>query len=394
MCCPSLSCSCSYEKTTPDGECTRVTASVTVGEENPLEAILKAAELFASFMSSPQVQAGARQCQQSCSPCCKKNCPGWLRCIFKCCCACIQGEVQESSFKVLLQELETKYGPIVLGLALDKLGGEDILKSRGSEDPSCLKPKLEEACKAAQGDLARLLFLQLQKELFDVANDPSKLPKCEEPITQQTHKGFVKFKKTYVNPPNPSDLFIRGKDGFFHFLDWSALEAKLRYIHVKKLHCDCGHDCYKARKDCPCCSEKLECVEAKNVVRVMQWALQGHLCSSLNVLPSCRRLGIFLKEEVFIKFLVLAMLCFNKVPTDCQGHFPSCGYDCLLNLGYYLEHGCCDPIEVDCVRERTPGEPEKLCFSSLGIGCSPEQQRRLLGSAGKTSNIFYSIFKS
>lgn len=392
MCCPSLSCSCSYEKTTPDGECTRVTASVTVGEENPLEAILKAAELFASFMSSPQVQAGARQCQQSCSPCCKKNCPGWLRCIFKCCCACIQGEVQESPLKAMLQELETRYGPIVLGLALNQLGGENLLKSRGGEDPACLQSKLEESCKTAKGELARLLFLQLQKELFDVANDPSKLPQCASIETKAVHKGFVNFKKSYAGPNQTPNLFIQGKDGFCQFLDWSKLELKLREVYTKQLHCGCS--CYKARMDCVCSGTKLDCVVAKKIIYVLQWALKESQCASLSVLPSCRGMGVFLKEETFIKFLILVMLCFNKVPTGCQDQFPSSGYDRLLDLYYYLEHGTTCPLEVDGKRVRSSGEPKTLCFSLLGIGCSPEQQRRILGSAGKTSNIFCSIFKS
>ncbi|WP_438819045.1 hypothetical protein [Chlamydia abortus] len=174
----------------------QVSLDVQVGDASLVETIQKAGAIAASVLNAPQTQRGASYCHKHCSPWCDSHCPNWLSHCFQCLCTCIINPPEEPSganrdLLDFLGSMKQKHGPIVLGLGMEKSGIDwTALLSEGLTLTGEQKEDFDRLCIEAKKLLKKLLAGGIQQDLFDLANDPNKVPEVNDVDTMMAKRGY------------------------------------------------------------------------------------------------------------------------------------------------------------------------------------------------------------
>lgn len=273
MCCPLGECGCKVtvqegaggpsQENTPlqhkvvtqqPGAGNKVSFEVHVGDTPVTETIQKAGAIASSLLNAPQTQRGASYCNEHCSPWCDSHCPNWLSHCFHCLCTCIINPPEQPSgahpdLLSFLDDMKKKHGPIVLGMGAEKSGldwprilSEGVtLTDEQKEDFDCL-------CVEAKKLLKKLLAGGIQQELFDLANDPNKVPEVNDVDTMMAKRGYGDFCRHKYNTPSPCwVIYNKGEaqgepsgslQSEIHYakqLDYLKLRSQLYHLNVMDL---------------------------------------------------------------------------------------------------------------------------------------------------------------
>lgn len=146
--------------------------NIQVDYNDPLKTIKNAAELTSSVMNSVRTQRTTRCCQPN------TVCPSLISWRLSCCTQLINEEEPSLVLKSYLNQLRENYGPIVLGLAMQytQFSMYDII-ANGRELSAFEKSELKNCCLLAQKLLSQLVHAGLQKDLFELIDNPDSLPR-------------------------------------------------------------------------------------------------------------------------------------------------------------------------------------------------------------------------
>ncbi|WP_139414223.1 hypothetical protein [Chlamydia abortus] len=345
MCCPPAGCGCKL--TVQEDSCglpqesaplqqlpvtqqpgRQVSLEVQVGDPSLVETIQKAGAIAASVLNAPQTQRGASYCHKHCSPWCDSHCPNWLSHCFQCLCTCIINPPEEPSganpdLLDFLGNMKQKHGPIVLGLGMEKSGIDwSSLLSEGLTLTDGQKDDFDRLCVEAKKFLKKLLAGGIQQELFDLANDPNKVPEVNDVDTLMAKRGYGDFRhQKYDIPPQCWVIYnkreaqgepsgsLQSEIHYAKQLDYLKLRSQLYHLTVVDLN---NRDVFP-----------LGGKEGKNALRILQntiACLVGHAPCFTFGIPGY---SLSLSPEALLKLIILALLALGYAPTNNRGEIPA-----------------------------------------------------------------------
>ncbi|WP_279472899.1 hypothetical protein [Chlamydia psittaci] len=439
MCCPLGECGCkltvqegvggpSQENiplkhvvvTQQPGTGNKVSFEVHVGDNSVAETIQKAGAVASSLLNAPQTQRGASYCNEHCSPWCDSHCPNWLSHCFHCLCTCIINPPEQPSgahpdLLGFLDDMKRKHGPIVLGMGAERSGFNwSRFLSEGVPLTDEQKDYFDSLCVEAKRLLKKLLAGGIQQELFDLANDPKKVPEVNDIETIMAKRGYGDFRDQKYNiPPQCWVIYNKGEgqgespgslQSEIHYakhLDYLKLRSQLYHLNVVDLG---SRDVFP-----------LGGKEGKNALQILQNTLAclvGHAPCLTFGIPGY---SLGLSPESLLKLIILALLALGYAPTNNKGEIPSATFDQLKQVsdffktqwdmygrpflpgdndyGNYFD----DDVEIDGGKKSSPGRtPQQRSGHVVGSSddedddadngwCSNQHQEQLLGLCSKIS---------
>ncbi|CAG9046509.1 hypothetical protein NVRI1_00871 [Chlamydia abortus] len=319
----------------------QVSLEVHLGDTPVTETIQKAGDIAASLLNAPQTQRGASYCHEHCSPWCDSHCPNWLSHCFQCLCTCIINPPEEPSganpdLLDFLGSMKEKHGPIVLGMGAEKSGlnWPDIL-SEGVTLTDEQKEDFDRLCVEAKKYLKKLLAGGIQQELFDLANDPNKVPEVNDVDTMMAKRGYSDFcRHKHNTPPQCWVIYNKGEaqgeppgslQSEIHYakqLDYLKLCSQLYHLTVMDL---ISGDKFP-----------LGGKEGKNALQILKNTLVclvgGSPCFTFGI-PGY---GLSLSPEVLLKLIILALLALGYAPVSSKGEIPSATLDTLKKVANFF----------------------------------------------------------
>nr|WP_032742262.1 hypothetical protein [Chlamydia psittaci] len=361
MCCPLGECGCKVtvqegaggpsQENTPlqhkvvtqqPGAGNKVSFEVHVGDTPVAETIQKAGVIASSLLNAPQTQRGASYCNEHCSPWCDSHCPNWLSHCFHCLCTCIINPPEQPSgahpdLLSFLYDMKTKHGPIVLGMGAEKSGHDwPRLLSEGATLTEEQKDDFDRLCVEAKKLLKKLLAGGIQQELFDLANDPQKVPKVNDIETIMAKRGYGDFRDQKHDIPPPCWVIYNKGEGqgepsgslqseihYAKHLDYLKLRSQLYHLNVVDLG---SRDVFP-----------LGGKEGKNALQILQNTLAclvGHAPCFTFGIPGY---SLSLSPESLLKLIILALLALGYAPTNNKGEIPSATFDQLKQVSDFFK---------------------------------------------------------
>ncbi|AUS59741.1 Uncharacterised protein [Chlamydia abortus] len=398
----------------------QVSLDVQVGDASLVETIQKAGAIAASVLNAPQTQRGASYCHKHCSPWCDSHCPNWLSHCFQCLCTCIINPPEEPSganrdLLDFLGSMKQKHGPIVLGLGMEKSGIDwTALLSEGLTLTGEQKEDFDRLCIEAKKLLKKLLAGGIQQDLFDLANDPNKVPEVNDVDTMMAKRGYGNFRRHKCDTPPPCWVIynkgeaqgepsgsLQSEIHYAKHLDYLKLRSQLYHLTVVDL--GSGDKFPLGGK------------EGKNALQILKntiACLVGHAPCFTFGIPGY---GLSLSPEALLKLIILALLALGYAPASSQGEIPSATLDTLKKVADFFKtqwdaHGQSfipgddtdpydDDVKIDGGRAGagSRGHPEQSHANVAGPGdedededengwCSNHYQEQLLGLCNKVSS--------
>ncbi|BEU43980.1 hypothetical protein HXV92_00535 [Chlamydia psittaci] len=424
MCCPLGECGCkltvqegvggpSQENiplkhvvvTQQPGTGNKVSFEVHVGDNSVAETIQKAGAVASSLLNAPQTQRGASYCNEHCSPWCDSHCPNWLSHCFHCLCTCIINPPEQPSgahpdLLSFLDDMKRKHGPIVLGMGAERSGFNwSRFLSEGVPLTDEQKDYFDSLCVEAKRLLKKLLAGGIQQELFDLANDPKKVPEVNDIDTIMAKRGYGDFRDQKHNiPPQCWVIYNKGEgqgespgslQSEIHYakhLDYLKLRSQLYHLNVVDLG---SRDVFP-----------LGGKEGKNALQILQNTLAclvGHAPCLTFGIPGY---SLGLSPESLLKLIILALLALGYAPTNNKGEIPSATFDQLKQVsdffktqwdmygrpflpgdndyGNYFD----DDVEIDGGKKSSPGrnpKPPRPTPGLFNIHCGTGGRPSILG---------------
>lgn len=284
-----------------------------------------------------------------------------------------------SQMATLLRDLASEFGPIVLGMAIEALGGPSICCRHISH--SLLQDCLHNACVHAREEIAQLILAGFQQELFDVANSPGRVPSTCNWMAQVMRQACLDYRSGKRS--STPHIFIQTESGLVETLNWAKLEYRLSKIHAQGLIASL----------CP--SEPLGSDGAKTVIELMKLGLGSSLARCLFRRYS-GQLGVCLRERELLQFILLGMLYLSKVPTDPQGRFPRKAFAKLYRLREFLLCGQCRPCSwLDSYVPLSGMWEHPIRYNCRDgfEGICVEQQRVLVSTCERVRRVFCSLMR-
>ncbi|MEF9497345.1 hypothetical protein [Chlamydia sp. 04-14] len=357
MCCP-IGCGCKFTvqegnghnqqenqplqnpiTTQPGG---KISLEMKLGDGNDiLDKIKCAGKIVSTVLNAPSTQRGAGYCREHCGPWCDSHCPNWLSHCFQCLCTCIinpsDSQRTNQDLSQFLSDMKEKHGSIVLGMGMQH-GGTDFpsLISEGKTLSQNQKDNFDKQCSEIKASLKKLLMGGLQKELFETANDPKKLPKINDNDTLMTKRGYGDVESGIYHRP-PSVWIIYDNDegskddsagavggSKIHYtkqLDWTKLRHQLNHLSVIQLD---NNDNFP-----------LGGKEGKKAIEVLKntlyWLTQGASC-----FEEGGGYGLTITSDKLLKLILLSLLSLGYAPTDKDGGAPTTTLPNLTTLSQFL----------------------------------------------------------
>ncbi|AAP05045.1 hypothetical protein [Chlamydia caviae] len=403
----------------------QTTLELKIGDEDLLDTVAKAGHLVETMLSSPRTQRGATYCQEHCGPWCDSHCPNWLSHCFQCLCACVidePGPSRESrDLTAFLQSMRTKYGPVVLGLVLQQ-GGHDcgLRMAEGKTLNENEKTDFESLCSSFGKLFVEKLMGGIQTALFNIADDPEKIPSKESFNALMAQRGFTDFKHGHKhNPPTcwishsarTEETKQKGAGGKIHqakLLDFDKLMTQLAHLEVIPI---ANGGVYPLGREA-----ETVCSLLKNAIYCLS---SGAACFE----SPDKTYGLTFNHDNLLQLILLSLLAAGYVPTDKEFDPPT-PWAQLAELSQFLRRDGLKPlgpkkrgprpldpdIQIDGMHvtdgpssdleseddsasgSRPAPEACPLSDSRPPVNTrswfSPEQQERLLSLSGKTENIF------
>ncbi|MEF9519790.1 hypothetical protein SBV45_05265 [Chlamydia crocodili] len=359
MCCP-IGCGCKFTveeghhsgqqenqplqspiTTQPGG---KVSLEIKLGDGNDLlEKIKCAGQIVSSVLNAPSTQRGAGYCREHCGSWCDNHCPNWLSHCFQCLCTCIINPSDSQSINQdlsqFLSDVKKKHGSIVLGMGMQHNGIDfPSLMSEGKTLNQNQKDDFDKQCLEIKASLKKLLMGSLQKELFDTANDPKKLPKINDNDTLMVKYGYGDvMSRLHHKPPNIWIVYDNDEDSKddskgatggtqkIHYtkqLDWTKLRHQLNHLSVLQL--DNNENFPLGGKE----GEKAIAV-LKNT---FYWLTRNASCFEKGETGY----GLTITSSKLLKLILLSLLSLGYAPTDKGGGAPTTTLPNLTTLSQFL----------------------------------------------------------
>ncbi|QXE27279.1 hypothetical protein HBN95_04000 [Chlamydia buteonis] len=393
MCCPPGGCSCKLTLQERGGDSSqaniplqqivvtqqpgkRVSLDLQVGDTPILETIQKAGVIATSLLNAPQTQRGANYCHEHCSPWCDSHCPNWLSHCFHCLCTCIINpppDQPSGAHPDLLQFLDTmkhKHGPIVLGMGAQQSNMNwPILLAEGQTLPENQKAEFDQLCLDIKENLKKLLAGGIQQELFDLANDPSEVPKINETDTIMTKRGYGDFLcKRQDTPPPCWIIYNKGEEqaletaqsvSAIHYtkqINYSKLLSQLYQLNVMDL---CSGDTFP-----------LGGKDGKNALCILKNTLSCLVGNAPCFAYGRDGFSLSLHPKKLLKLIILVLLALGYVPISSGGESPKATLDELKKVSEFLK------LQWDAYgRAFLPGDPDNPFDDSEVDGLETDSSR-------------------
>ncbi|WP_348663853.1 hypothetical protein [Chlamydia vaughanii] len=333
-----------------------VNVNIGLGGDGIMDAILNTGELVSGILNSPRTQRTARHVRDGCGPWCDSHCPSWLSSCFTCCCVCLinedengaaggsggvvtrqprsagspaagpsappqdsdEDEGPECNVKDVVKGLRNKYGPIVLGSAI-KHSGLDLqgMINSNTDMDQQQQGRLEDHCKLELNKLQKQFLAPLQKDLFEVTNNPQKLPEPKAKEVKAVRRGYDSKPYRCYQPPVVRlkiPVIVPGDDGkpqkIFKKVNFNTLEEKLSQMPVMNMQTGQEGPLGPLSRD---------------VSLVLQNAMHFLVENSAAFDPSPVPSGQYeltMNLQTFLQILLLSLLSAERSPVGPRGEHP------------------------------------------------------------------------
>ncbi|WP_375793206.1 hypothetical protein O1W69_03635 [Chlamydia sp. 12-01] len=299
--------------------------NLKIGDPSLLDTIRAAGDLVSDALNSARVQRTGQFCQDSCRPCCEKNCCSPFLCLFDCLCTClitpedrVGSDDKYDDLSEFIQNQRDEYGPICVGIAM-KNGPWDVSKllAEGLTFSSEQKYQFSQKCKEAKEQLGRCLKGGSQNELFKIANNSHLLPSTGSTELENVRKSLAESVKNAPIPSLPTCLVLYPSEN----TDSASSEQRSGYtLSIQRLQQQLSQ---LEVLDLDSKESSFLGFQSRAVINVLIFTLSKYVDEAKSTFDS-PGFGLTLEESKYRILLLLSLLSLGFVPLGAQQEQPSC----------------------------------------------------------------------